>query len=156
MWQYNSTYQLKNTTFTLMGLLLIVGSLIGCGGTKTTMSTKPNEPSGFYKVVQIGQSVLSENNPTLNFDLVQYRISGNAGCNDYSGTLLITEDQANTFSVDSLMTTKMYCSDDVMAVEYKFLKYLGQSLYWSHAGDTLSLFTQNRIEPIIAIKSQNQ
>lgn len=120
------------------------------------MSSKPNEPSGFYKVVQIGQSVLSENNPTLNFDLVQYRISGNAGCNYYSGTLLSTEDQANTFSVDSLMTTKMYCSDDVMAVEYKFLKYLGQSLYWSHAGDTLSLFTQNRIEPIIAIKSQNQ
>ena len=130
--------------------------LSSCGGTKSIESTASTQPSGWYKVVQIEQTPIFEGHPTLNFDLTQNRISGNTGCNDYSGTMVQPEANSNNFTLESIMTTKMYCSDPVMAIEFKFLKILGQPMGWQHKGDTLSLYTDGPQAAIIAVKKPGQ
>lgn len=151
----NHTFRLGTTTSMFIGLLVMSVMMGSCGGAKPAMITEPSVPSGVYKVLEIDQASILENPPTLNFDLDQNRLSGTASCNNYSGTLVLSENN-NSFVVDSIMSTKMYCSDAMMAVEYKFLKYLGQPMQWVQKGDTLSLSTDQLQNTIIAIKTQDQ
>ncbi len=130
--------------------------LSSCGGTKSIESTASTQPSGWYKVIEVEQTPIFEGHPTLNFDLTQNRISGNTGCNDYSGTMVYPEANSNNFTLESIMTTKMYCNDPVMAIEFKFLKILGLPMGWQHKGDTLSLYTDGPQAAIIAVKKPGQ
>ncbi|MDB2464008.1 META domain-containing protein, partial [Flavobacteriaceae bacterium] len=88
-----------------------------------------------------------------NFDLEQNRITGSAGCNQFGGSLIMSQEK---ISVDSLMTTKMYCSDAVMAIEYKFLRHIGHPMQWTQNGDTLSLSTDEIPHVMIAVKTEDQ
>ncbi|MCL4264457.1 MAG: META domain-containing protein [Anaerolineae bacterium] len=49
-------------------------------------------------------------------------VSGNAGCNNYSGTLVAVDDY---FQVTGILTTLMLCAEDVMAQEQAYLAGLG-------------------------------
>jgi len=147
---------LFNGTHVILLAIMVFAGLNSCGGVKTIEGPKSNFPSGFYKVIAIDQAQIMEDHPTLNFDLNQNRVSGRAGCNDYSGTLRQEEINSSSFTLESILTTKMYCSDAVMAVEFKFLKYLGQSMSWQHKGDTLSLFTDQPQGSIVALKTIEQ
>lgn len=149
----NVTYRLEDTKKMLLGSFILLGLMASCGGSKTLQELQIAEPSGLYQVIEIEEMSLSETQPTLNFDLNQSRISGNAGCNQFGGTLVMSQDN---FSIDDMMTTKMYCSDEVMAVEYKFLRHLGRSLQWTQNGDTLFLSTNETPKVMIAIKTKDQ
>jgi heat shock protein HslJ len=50
------------------------------------------------------------------------RVTGSAGCNNYSGTLTPVEDY---FQVTGIITTMMMCAEDVMAQEQAYLAGLG-------------------------------
>lgn len=152
----NFSFRLSNSMSLMLAMIVISGALSGCGGAKPAVISTPEKPSGIYKVVEIDQTSILESHPTMNFDLGQNRISGSAGCNNYSGTLVMSENNDNSFIVDSIMSTKMYCSDEVMSVEYKFLKYLGQPLQWAQKADTLSLTTDESQSILIAVKTQDQ
>jgi heat shock protein HslJ len=152
----DSMKNLINNIFIIPLVLVLFAGLYSCGGSKTIESSKSNLPSGFYKVIALDQSQILEDHPTLNFDLTQSRVSGRAGCNDYSGTLVQAEINSSSFTLESILTTKMYCSDAVMAVEFKFLKHLGQPMGWQHKGDTLSLFTDQPQASIVAVKTIEQ
>lgn len=152
----DSTKNLINGILVIPMVIVVFAGLNSCGGSKTIESSKSNLPSGFYKVIALDQSQIMEDHPTLNFDLNQSRVSGRAGCNDYSGTLRQEEINSSSFTLESILTTKMYCSDAVMAVEFKFLKYLGQPMGWQHKGDTLSLFTDQPQASIVAVKTNEQ
>jgi heat shock protein HslJ len=140
----------------IMSLLVISGVLYSCGGSKTIEDPKSSKLSGAYKVIAMDQFEIFESHPTLNFDLNQNRIIGSAGCNDYSGNLVLSEINRASFSVTSIINTKMYCSDAIMAVEFNFMKLLGKPLSWQRKGDTLSLFTDQPQASIVAVKTIEQ
>jgi heat shock protein HslJ len=134
--------------------LLAVGVTIGsCAGSKTIDSSKTVQPEGLYDVIELDHTRVTEAQPTINIDLNQNRVTGSAGCNQYGGTLVMSQ---NNFSVDSIMSTKMYCSDPLMAVEFKFLKLIGAPMRWLQKGDTLSLSSNESHNTIIAVKSNGQ
>jgi heat shock protein HslJ len=147
------TTRLDSLNTMLSGAFIILGLLGSCGGSKTLTSSQNTPPSGLYKVIEVEGKSISETQPTLNFDLEQNRITGSAGCNQFGGSLIISQEK---ISVDSLMTTKMYCSDAVMAIEYKFLRHIGRPMQWTQNGDTLSLSTDEIPHVMIAVKTKDQ
>ena len=147
------TTRLDSLNTMLFGAFIVIGLMGSCGGSKTLKESQIPAPSGLYHVIAIEEMSLSETQPTLNFDLEQNRLTGNAGCNQFGGRLILRQEN---ISVDSLMTTKMYCSDAVMAIEYKFLRHIGLPMQWTQNGDTLSLSADESPYIMIAVKTKDQ
>ena len=147
------TTRLDSLNTMLFGAFIVIGLMGSCGGSKTLKESLIPAPSGLYHVIAIEEMSLSETQPTLNFDLEQNRLTGNAGCNQFGGRLILRQEN---ISVDSLMTTKMYCSDAVMAIEYKFLRHIGRPMQWTQNGDTLSLSADESPYIMIAVKTKDQ
>lgn len=147
------TTRLNSLNTILFGSFIILGLMGSCGGSKTIKASQNTQPSGLYQVIEIEGMSISETQPTLNFDLEQNRITGSAGCNQFGGSLIMSQEK---ISVDSLMTTKMYCSDAVMAIEYKFLRHIGRPMQWTQNGDTLSLSVDEIPNVMIAVKTKDQ
>ncbi|MFR9165830.1 MAG: META domain-containing protein [Dysgonomonas sp.] len=75
--------------------------------------------------------------PTLEIDLVNTKLHGNAGCNQYMGGFTLNK---NKFSAPKLASTLMMCPN--MEGEDKYLKVLEQESEISIKNDEL-IFTQN-------------
>jgi heat shock protein HslJ len=130
--------------------------MVSCGGGKTINPVSSNLPGGSYKIIQVRQMPDSEITAVLNLDFTQKRVFGNTGCNDFSGNLVLMDNRPDYFSVDALITTKMYCSDAAMALEYILLGHIGKELRWVQSGDTLSLFQNPSNRVMMAVKTKNQ
>ncbi|TWP29818.1 META domain-containing protein [Apibacter muscae] len=50
-----------------------------------------------------------DNLPTLSFDVLKKRVSGNSGCNRYSGSYLL--DEENHLDISQVITTRMFCDN---------------------------------------------
>lgn len=156
MWLFNYHNRQYSRVVKSLSLIVIFNLMVSCGGGKINNTSSYNLPDGSYKIIEVSQMPTSEIITTLNLDFTQNRVFGNTGCNDFSGNLVLIDNRPNYFSVEALITTKMYCSDAVMALEYKLLGHMGKELRWVQSGDTLSLF-QNSSNPVItAVKTKNQ
>ena len=156
MWLFNYQYQLDSSLLKSLSLILIFIIMVSCGGGKTINPVSSNLPGGSYKIIQVRQMPDSEITAVLNLDFTQKRVFGNTGCNDFSGNLVLMDNRPDYFSVDALITTKMYCSDAAMALEYKLLGHIGKELRWVQSGDTLSLFQNPSNRVMMAVKTKNQ
>ncbi len=94
--------------------------------TETPAPTSPEAAGDFYKVVSFGfigeeQALLAGSEITV--ILTDTTIKGNAGCNDYSGSLTRT---ADSFTVHDLLVTERTCTEPagIMAQEQAFLTAL--------------------------------
>lgn len=76
--------------------------------------------------------------PTL--ILENNKISGNAGCNNYFGNLVL-DTTAGNFSVSNIGSTKMMC--DNMETEANFLSMLREANKYVVNGNTLELYKNN-------------
>lgn len=74
--------------------------------------------------------------PFLTIDKRENRVSGNAGCNSFGGSVETTS--AGKIKFDQIFATKMMCID-AMEVEDAFLEVLSKVDNYSIKGDTLSL-----------------
>jgi heat shock protein HslJ len=113
-------------------------------------------PEGSYRVISLDQTPIRDTQPSMILDLNQARVSGNSGCNDYSAALVMDKNTSDEIRMDSVMTTKMYCDDQVMAVEYLFLGNMTKAQRWSQSGDTLYLSNAEGTNILIAVKTQSQ
>ena len=113
-------------------------------------------PDGSYRVITLDQTPLRDTQPSMILDLNQAHVSGNSGCNDYSAALVMDKNTSDEIRMDSVMTTKMYCDDQVMAVEYLFLGNMTKAQRWSQSGDTLYLSNAEGTNILIAVKTQSQ
>jgi heat shock protein HslJ len=73
-----------------------------------------------YVVVKIKGLDTLKKNPTMTLDFIKNSISGNAGCNQYGGTIITKE---NTIKFERILATKMYCNV-YNSVEKNYLKNL--------------------------------
>ncbi|WP_419870531.1 META domain-containing protein [Chryseobacterium sp. CT-SW4] len=76
--------------------------------------------------------------PTLNID--GEKISGNAGCNNYFGTLTMDTATGN-FTAGQMGSTRMMC--DNMSVEQNFMDMVQKANKYVVVGSTLELYKDN-------------
>ena len=93
---------------------------------------------GEWKVIAIDGEVINttETSPSLNLDLDNGMMSGNAGCNSIGGELQMDD---CSISFGNVYATKMMCDDYSMSVEDKFLKVVNEVVGWSVENGELHL-----------------
>ncbi|MCP4002478.1 MAG: META domain-containing protein [Gammaproteobacteria bacterium] len=69
-------------------------------------------------------------------------ISGNAGCNNYNGTVKLA---STSIKVGLLATTRMMCEPAINGQETVFLEALGAAKVWRLTGSTLELTDEKNI-----------
>lgn len=142
--------------FIVFAGMIFFSLLSSCGGSKLSSGSIQSGPEGSYRVISLDQTPLRDTQPSMILDLNQARVSGNSGCNDYSAALVMDKNTSDEIRMDSVMTTKMYCDDQVMAVEYLFLGNMTKAQRWSQSGDTLYLSNAEGTNILIAVKTQSQ
>lgn len=123
-------------------ILLTVFALESCGNTKATTNLENNIEakqteilSGKYMISSFIDNKELPENIHLNFDATTNRVSGFAGCNNFS-TSYSTE--GNTIKFGVFMSTKMQCKR-FMDVEQNLLKTLEKATSFSVENNVLTL-----------------
>ncbi len=107
---------MKKIVFVLVSLIV----LTSCNSTKSKKTTAALGKD--YEVHFISGLADLKMKPTLIFDFEKNKVTGNAGCNRYSGDF---EKNGTELKFGMFMVTKMYC--DKMNVEKAFLKNLRET-----------------------------
>ena len=81
------------------------------------------------------------------------RVSGNAGCNNYSGGYQVDGD---SISIGPLAATEMYCNDpaDVMETENAFLKNMSNAARFAIENDALTLYDKEGKKLLVFLPAQ--
>jgi len=87
------------------------------------------------------ESAPAEPEVTLVFE--EDRVAGNAGCNGYFGGLEEGGDMPSSISIGQVGATRMMCSEEIMAVEDRFLKQLTAVTSYSYLAGRLALSWQD-------------
>lgn len=92
-----------------------------------------------------------ENRPFLEFDTVEKRVHGNAGCNVVNGGFRTDDTQPTAVAFPQFITTMMACPD--MEIERQILDALNGVRFFDKAGDTtLSLCDADRKTLVVLVK----
>ena len=138
---------MKHRAVLVVGLVVAVaaGGSLGCGSdddasdnTVTTDVTSEGTVEGVaWTLTELnGEAPPASATATLNFD--GSTVSGNSGCNTYSGSATFDEDVVEIS--DQLTSTLMACADpDVGEFEGAFLLMLADASVFAVDGDTLTL-----------------
>jgi len=119
--------------------LCTVAALASCGTMSSSGSSKVGkaQPS-----ISNTKWVLADNvkgkTPTLNIEGT--KVNGNAGCNNYFGTLS-TDAASGTFTAAQLGSTRMACEN--MSVEQNFMDMMQKVNKYVVSGSTLELYKDN-------------
>ena len=92
-----------------------------------------------WKVVSIMGETNFESTPTMSFNTDESKVSGNAGCNRFFGTIQVS-DTSITFG--PLAATKMLCPD--MSTEDQFFKTIDKIRKFRFQDDFLLLLSDNQ------------
>ncbi|GEQ84698.1 hypothetical protein ULMS_02060 [Patiriisocius marinistellae] len=129
-----------------MKKLLLVTALIsavlmtGCNETKKVIETAGTvRLTGNYTVTQITGTPLQSKDMSLSFTALDKMVSGNSGCNTFSGNYSI---DVLAISVGQLMATEAYCDEPVMNVERAFMKALKETGSFNIEDNVLSLYSK--------------
>lgn len=120
-------------------ILLVLAVLASCSVVRQNKAGEDFKGSQ-WTLISIDQQdldgeALGRFQPTLQFDTAGTRISGNAGCNRYNGSVELS---ADSMRVGPLMSTKMAC--DQLELEQKFMSHLSeQSLTYQFKDGILTL-----------------
>lgn len=133
---------MKKTIF----LLFVIASLISCNSNKSTSNdeTKPVSAQiskmdmiANWHVESIAGVSTLQTNPSMNLDLVENRISGKGGCNNYSGAA--TRDGYN-IQFKGIASTKMMCPN--AAIESAYYKALDKVRSFDIKGNILTFYDE--------------
>lgn len=119
--------------------LCTVVVLASCGTMASSSSSKvgKSQPS-----ISATKWVLADNvkgkTPTLNIEGA--KVTGNAGCNNYFGTV-VTDSTSGAFMASQMGSTRMAC--DNMSVEQNFMSMMQKANKYVVSGTTLELYQDN-------------
>jgi putative lipoprotein len=140
---------MKNIFFITLTLLLFS---FGCKTAKSTKTNKKEKQPQEMTINKTTKWILTSYNgqkpqeagfkeriPYLKIDKEAGSISGNSGCNSFSGPV---ELEGNKIKVGVLASTKAYC----MGVpEYDFFTFLNDADNYKIKGDTLQLLKEDKV-----------
>lgn len=120
---------MRRAAIVISGVFLaITGSIVA--------GAAPGGISGAWWVVSIdGAPPAGRAGVTLDFES-DGRVSGQAPCNRFHAGYRIEADRI-TFSTGAL--TRMFCGEDIMRAEQRFMQILGGGSGWRISGNTLTL-----------------
>ncbi|TVR34459.1 MAG: META domain-containing protein [Balneolaceae bacterium] len=97
------------------------------------------------------QTEVIDNQPTLNFNLEELRVYGFGGCNQYTGSFLIGDDNSIEFS--SIASTKMACPE--MEIEQTFYKQIENvTTFEIDENDQLLVLTDEESEEVLVFQTK--
>ncbi len=137
--QYNETkimeINMKKSLLLCLILIVIAGSMLAaCSGSASTSLV------GDWKLISYGSTpALPDTETSLVFD-AQNKVSGNVGCNSFSGDYTVDGDKV-TFS--AITSTLMACADPIMEQESAVLKSLVDTATFNISGNTLTITSAN-------------
>lgn len=123
----------------LLAALPLLLAVAGCGGAATTSPSvpastgaPPEAVAGSWQLIQIGDAAIDAMAiPSLEVTETG-AASGSAGCNQFSGTVVVSPDEIR---FGELATTKMACADPSNALESRYLAALGAARTWTIDGE---------------------
>lgn len=123
------------TLLRLAALAAILVTAMACGN--TSGSSAPSLSGTSWTIVSINRfPTVANAQPTTDFS-ADGKVSGNAGCNTFSGTYTVTGDN---ISVSPLVSTRMACaSADITTQEAAYLEALSRATHWAIDQGNLSL-----------------
>jgi len=123
------------TLLRLAALAALLVLVTACGNTAS--SSAPTLSGTSWTIVSINRfPTIATAQPTAVFS-ADGKVSGNAGCNTYSGTYTST---ADNITVSPLVSTRIACaSADITTQEAAFLEALSRATHWSIDQGNLSL-----------------
>ena len=124
-------------------IILLIALLVSCAGKRLKIdntSGSVNKAADIthysWALAEIEGIALNENSINKAYfetDTIAKRIFGNAGCNNFNGTLQLSGDGGMT--VSEVISTKMACED--MSVEYALMEVLKNTAGYKQVNDTL-------------------
>lgn len=117
----------------MMGLMASV-VLFSCTATSSTSKAGKSQPS-IATSKWVLADVVKGKTPTLNIE--GGRVTGNAGCNNYFGDVILDTSKGG-FTAEKVGATRMFC--DNMSVEDNFMKVLNETNRYVVSGNTLELY----------------
>lgn len=111
----------------MKNLFFAVALLLGVASCSTTNAVKvnPDAIAGDWNVVEVaGEGFeLAEAMPYVGLNVVDGRVTGNAGCNNINGSMTFNAEKSE-ISFDKVAATRMFCPN--METEDKVMKALGE------------------------------
>ena len=121
------------------GIQLLIVCLITFSCKTTDMTSKKQESAELqnanYQVVLLQKSDLNQHEITLNLDVKENSINGNASCNDYRFEFKM---KGKEIIIKPGIATKMYC-EGKMKTERSFMKLMSQVKYIAQSDENLYL-----------------
>ena len=121
------------------GIQLLIVCLIAFSCKTADMVSKKHRSAELhnakYEVVSLQKTDLNEHTITLNLDVEENTINGNASCNDYRFEFKMKDKE---ISMKPGIATKMYC-EDKMKTENSFMKLMSQVKYIAQSDENLYL-----------------
>ncbi|MCB9118312.1 MAG: META domain-containing protein [Caldilineaceae bacterium] len=92
-----------------------------------------------WALVELNFGVPALPDVPVTLDFAGGKISGAGGCNNFSGSFTLGEENPFVTTVGPLASTMMACPQEIMEQESAFLAALGQTAHWSYEFGNLAL-----------------
>lgn len=139
--------------FTIITLITVLTATISCKETKSVINTASSvNLDGTYNVTNIEGELKSAKSQTITFNALNKMISGNAGCNEFSGSYSI---DVFALSVGILTSTKAYCEEPVMKQERALMKALKNTGSYGIKDGVLTLYSKTDRTPVLTANKAN-
>ena len=139
-----------HTLFLVPVLVLALLLAAGCGSKETA----PVDPNAVRQALigkkwhcqsMFDRDVKGDAPLTLEFK-EDGTVSGNGGCNDFTGTFTLAED---SLSFGPLAATKKFCGGAAAEQEYTYLSFLATIIRVKVEDDELELYQENQPAPMV-------
>lgn len=138
---------------TLLGVACLLFTNLSCKETKEVITKTSNVfLNGNYIVSSINNTTIDATNLTLSFNEAENIISGNAGCNQFSGNYSL---EALTLNIGLLRATEAYCDEPIMKNERAYFKALKNTGSYKLNDGILTLYSKTDRAAILTAKKSN-
>ena len=124
----------------LVVFFVLIGMLQACSEVKTDVK----KLEGKWNIIEVkGKKLLMEGLPSMEFDMQEGKIYGNAGCNLFNSTIELNADDVSLITINPGATTMMACPD--METEDAILKAMNdvKRVKSGHSEDEMLLIDSN-------------
>lgn len=123
---------------------LQAGQLAEVGSEERGQLTADDLNGTTWTLVALGSDqppVLSE--PALTLSFQDGKLSGFGGCNRYTSSFTLNDENPSAIKVEPVAATRMACPESIMTQETAYLTALGHVLQWGYQVGQLAFFYEN-------------
>jgi len=108
----------------------------------TGFAQRSSSPDGEWRLSQLNGRSVTISKVSLKIDADTRRFTGNAGCNQMFGTVVVT---ANRIVFTNVGTTRKFCGARAARIEAEFLNTLRNVNRFTRTGRNMNMYARNRV-----------